>query len=207
VTLLDEGTQVRVQRGPVLDPDGDSWFEVIVGDDTGYVSADFLADSGQLYTGGVGPAIANTAVHLRSGPSTADRILATLGYGDAVEVTGANRNGWFPVTSGDLRGFMYSAFLTPGTGGAGAITDPGVRYVLERVRLRSGPSTGYRTITVLAVGTRLDFTGEVRGQYARVIASAGSGWVAAQYIGPRNPLGGGGGETRYTTDSVHLRAG
>jgi uncharacterized protein YraI len=61
---------------------------------------------------------------------------------------------------------------------------------------------------VLAVGTRLDFTGEVRGQFARVSSSTGSGWVAAQYIGPRAPGGSSsGGGTRYTTDTVHLRTG
>jgi uncharacterized protein YraI len=205
VALLAEGTQVRVQGGPVAGSDDSTWFEVIAGDDTGYVVADFLADSGQLYSGGEGPAIANTAVHLRAGPGTSDPVVATLGYGDAVTVTGPGQRGWFPVSSANLTGFVYSAFLTPGTGGAGAITDAGVRYVLESVRLRSGPGTSYGTITVLAIGTRLDFTGEVRDQFARVSSSAGSGWVAAQYIGPSAPGGASG--TRYTIDTVHLRTG
>jgi uncharacterized protein YraI len=148
-------------------------------------------------------------VRLRESPGPDADVIALLDEGTSVEIMGEAETDvdgsiWVRVQVNGRTGFVSSSFLGEARIEAKAA---GTRYVLERVNLRTGPSTGYRSIAVLAVGTQLSFTGEVQGRFARVSGSAGSGWVAARYIGPVSPGGSGGTGTRYTLDSVRLRTG
>ena len=208
--LLTEGSTVMIEGDPETGQDGTSWYQVVTRDGTsGYVAAEFIsAGSG---TGEAPPevVIATTTdmVNLRSGPSLADVIIDTLDEGTAVSISGESLDGWFAVSIGQTMGFIHGAYLTQGVPEIDAKAGPGVRYTLDQVRLRSGPGTSYRTIDILPLGIRLDFTGEVQGSYAKVFSSYGNGWVAAQYIGPTAPSGGSGGGTRYTIDTVNLRSG
>ena len=204
-----EGTRLTVVGG-LESADGLQWYRVEIGGATGYMAADFIANSDGFLTGTSGSAVTTAAVRLRTGPSTADRIITTLARGTTLQLTGENVRGWFSVSAGAGNGYVYGAFLSAGSGDSGGSSGGGTRYVLERVHLRSGPGTSNSSITVLAVGTKLDFSGETQGRFAKVSSSAGTGWVAAQYIGPNAPSGGGGGgsrETKYTTDRVNLRSG
>jgi uncharacterized protein YgiM (DUF1202 family) len=208
-----EGTRLTVVGG-LESGSGLQWYRVEINGTTGYMAADFIANSDGFLASVSGSAVTTAAVRLRSGPSTADRIITTLANGTAVQLTGENVRGWFSVSAGSGKGYVYGAFLKAGSGNSGesgSATGGGTRYTLDRVHLRSGPGVSNRSITVLSVGTKLDFTGETQGSFAKVSSSAGTGWVAAQYIGPNAPSssGGGGGsrQTKYTTDSVNLRSG
>jgi uncharacterized protein YgiM (DUF1202 family) len=209
--LLPEGSAVLIETGPDSGGDGSAWYEVVTRDGTtGYVAADFISAG----SGGGEPvpeplfATTTDTVNLRAGPSLADVVLDTLDQGTTVSISGESLDGWFAVSIGQTMGFIHGDYLTDGAQEVDAKAGPGTRYTLDRVRLRTGPSTGYRTIDILPVGVRLDFTGDVQGSYAKVTSSYGNGWVAAQYIGPQAPSGAsGGGGTRYTIDTVNLRTG
>ena len=43
IAMYDEGTYVTVLDGPMTDAAGNYWYQVAVGDKTGYIVADFLA--------------------------------------------------------------------------------------------------------------------------------------------------------------------
>ena len=105
-------------------------------------------------------------------------------------------------------GFIHGDYLDVEIPEVEAKAGSGTRYVLETVRMRTGPGTGYRTMDTLPVGLQLELTGQVDGSFAKVSSSRGTGWVAAQYIGPVAPGGSSSaGGTRYTTESVRLRSG
>src|SRR6187551_2873923 len=116
-------------------------------------------------------------VRLRESPGPDADVIALLDEGTSVEImceaeTDVDGSIWVRVQVNGRTGFVSSSFLGEAQIEAKAA---GTRYVLERVNLRTGPSTGYRSIAVLAVGTQLSFTGEVQGRFARVSGSAGSG--------------------------------
>jgi uncharacterized protein YgiM (DUF1202 family) len=205
-----EGTRLTVVGG-LESGDEFQWYRVEIGGTTGYMAADFIANSDGFLSSTSGSAVTTAAVRLRTGPSTADGIVTTLANGTTVQLSGENVRGWFSVSANAGKGYVYGAFLSAGSGDSGGSADGGTRYVLERVHLRSGPGTSNSSITVLAVGTKLDFTGETQGSFAKVSSTSGTGWVAAQYIGPNAPSSSGGNsgsrETRYTIDRVNLRSG
>nr|MBA2670948.1 SH3 domain-containing protein [Gemmatimonadota bacterium] len=112
-------------------------------------------------------------------------------------------------------GWVHGSFVAaPGTSGTlPPAPSGGTRYTIDTVYLRSGPGTSFSSITYLPAGATLQFSGTVENGFAQVSSSLGSGWVFAQYIGTSAPstsapppaeipTG-----TRYTTDTVHLRAG
>jgi len=212
-TLLSEQSAVLIEDGPVTGDDGSSWYKVVSRDGlTGFVAAEFVSAGSMPDAPPPELLVATTTeeVNLRAGPGLDDAILDTLDAGTRVSISGESLDGWYAVSIGEVMGFIHGDYLTEPTAEVDAKAGPGARYTLDRLRLRTGPSTGYRTIVVLPVGFQMDFTGEVDGQYAKVSTSYGTGWVAAQYIGPNDPGGSGGstgGGTRYTIDTVNLRTG
>jgi len=207
VARFPEGTQVTVLDGPITGSGDPPWYEVSMQGKTGYIISTYLVNSGGLFTQTTGNAVTTDTVNLRTGPSTADSIVTTLGSGHELTLTGENRQGWLSVSTRSGRGYVYGAFLIEGSGEvsvASSLRAAGTRYTLDRVHLRTGPGTGNRSITVLPVGVRLAFTGETQSTFAKVSSNFGSGWVSAQYIGPNAPTLS---ETAFTNDSVRLRIG
>jgi uncharacterized protein YgiM (DUF1202 family) len=98
-----EGTSVQVLDGTFAAGDGTTWYQVAVNGQTGYIVSDFLANSGAIHTGTSGRVSTTDAVHVRSGPSTADAVTTTLPAGEVVTLTGGESDGWLSVsaTGGD----------------------------------------------------------------------------------------------------------
>jgi uncharacterized protein YraI len=224
ITRYPEGTHVDIVDGPSTADDGSIWYQVSIDGQTGYMVSDFLAASGSESAsepasseGGIvaGTAMTNDSVYLRSGPSTADAIVRSLPAGETLMLTGGSRDGWNSVSASGGDGWVFSDYLTFGSGATG------VRFTIDTVHLRSGPGTGYSSMSYLAVGVELELSGEEQDGFVKVSSASGTGWVAAQYIGnsapaqpeeptaPETPAPEQPGETgrRYTIESVHLRAG
>jgi uncharacterized protein YgiM (DUF1202 family) len=199
-----EGTEVTIVDGPVTGDDA-SWYEVKVGEEVGFMDADFLeaappsnvtpTPAPGTPTGPVsGQATVTENLHVRSGPSTSDGIVVTLQAGAIVTLTGGERNGFVSVSAAGGDGWVAREFLVP----VGATPTPPpttptatpadtIRYVLETVHLRTGPAETSESLGTLAVGTQLTLLGEIEGQFARVTSPLGEGWVYSQVIGPVNP--------------------
>ena len=92
-------------------------------------------------------------LRLRTAPSFSATILKSYNTGTVVEILGTSGD-WYNVKTPDNKaGYMYSTYVS--TGGGGGTT----AYVTSTngygVRLRTGPSKGYRIIAVYDVGTQV----------------------------------------------------
>lgn len=105
-----EGTQVDVLDGPT-GGSGTLWYLIRANGVKGYMAADFLASSSGFLYSTSGNAWAVDSVNVRTGPSTADSIVTTLGYGESVTLTGDVSNGWLSVSTGSGSGWVYGAFM------------------------------------------------------------------------------------------------
>ncbi len=229
VDRFAEGTTVNVIDGTHTANDGTLWYQVSVDGETGYIVSDYLTNDTLGTAGTSGRIETNTSVNVRSGPSTADSVVVTLPAGETVTLTGGNRDGWLSVSATGGDGWVVAEYLGASDAGDPETPTGGVRYTIDSVHLRSGPGPSYDSLATLPVGVTLQFTGAVENGFAQVESDAGSGWVFAQYIDSTPPADSGDGEespppateepetptapetpvaeTRYTLESVNLRAG
>lgn len=212
-----EGSTVYVIDGVYWAGDGTAWYQVEANGVTGFVISDYLAsDVVNDASGGVGAstgwAVAIDYVNVRSGPSTADPILATLAVGDWVELYGEAENGFVAIVSGDYVGWVYASYMsldgqTAMDGSSAApVTpapaepeapvadepvaewvDPGTRYTSDSVNLRAAASLDSAVTTVLPAGVELWITGQIVDGFAETESDYGYGWVSTQYLTSEAP--------------------
>jgi uncharacterized protein YgiM (DUF1202 family) len=190
ITMIPEGTTVDTLDGPLEAGDGSLWYEVSANGSTGYIVSDFLAASSSIFAGTSGTAVTNDSVNLRSGPGLEESILASLGSGESVTLTGDSNNGWLSVDYGGTAGYVYGAFLSAGgeTSGSASSTsesstaEAGTRYTDDSLNLRAGPSLDNGVIAVLPMGAPVELTGISNGEFVEVTSESGTGWVAAQFL-------------------------
>lgn len=201
VSEVAEGSAVYVIDGVYWAADGSAWYLVEANGVTGYVISDYLAAGGGVGAS-TGSAVSLDWVNVRSGPSTADPILATLARGDWVELYGAAENGFVAIYAGDYVGWVYASYLsTDGStamdGSASAPVTPapaddagdttewvdaGTRYTNDSVNLRAGASLDSAVSTVLPAGVTLSITGQIVNGFAETSSDYGYGWVSTQYL-------------------------
>jgi uncharacterized protein YgiM (DUF1202 family) len=207
-----EGSSVYVIDGIHWAADGGAWYQVEANGVVGFVVADYLTNPG---TGGVGastgPAVALDDVNVRSGPSAADPILATLALGEWVTLYGDAQNGFVAIYSGDYVGWVHASFLS--TDGSTAMdgstaapvtpapeapaapvtespvewVDAGTRYTSDSVNLRAAASTDSSVLSVLPASVELWITGQIVNGFAEVSGDAGAGWISTQYLTSEAP--------------------
>lgn len=91
-------------------------------------------------------------LRLREGPTTSSATITSYYTGTQVEILGATGN-WYHVRTPDGRtGYMSASYLNLGESSASG-TATVISYNGYGVRLRTGPSTGYRVIRTYPVGT------------------------------------------------------
>lgn len=83
--------------------------------DTGTSAAEQPPSSLPTGSGG-GSATTTTALNLRAGPSTADRVLLVIPAGAGVDLTGDQQNGFLGVIYNGQRGWAYGDYLRAGSG-------------------------------------------------------------------------------------------
>lgn len=144
-------------------------------------------------------------VNVRSGPSSADPILAELYAGEWVTTTGESVNGFVEIYWGDWYAYVYADFLdldgsgTPAPESASTPAEStssdgetvwvgaGTLYTSDSVNLRSGPGTGDSAIVVLPAGSSVYHTGALNNGFAQVDTDYGSGWVHYDYLAANAP--------------------
>lgn len=67
--------------------------------------------SDQAATSGLSTATTTVALNLRSGPSLDAAIRQVMPAGSVVQITGADENGFYPVTYDEVSGFAYGEYL------------------------------------------------------------------------------------------------
>lgn len=135
-----EGTWVTVQDGPFTDGAGKYWYQVTVGELTGYIVADYLAlDTGlsletvaaaeneapldsQTQTSapstGVVIGIAyvggtnGDGVRCRTGASATSPVVTVVPEGSIIELTGVATDGWQPINCAGVGGYISEQFVS-----------------------------------------------------------------------------------------------
>lgn len=230
VAPVAEGALVDIVDGPVPAPDGSAWYQVSAAGVTGYLDAFVLVAEGgaiaaptvtepetvSLAATAGSTAVVTSALNLRSGPSTADAVIAVLPAGSSVTITGADSNGFSPVSYNGTTGWAFAAYLSvSGTPAPNPSPSPspgaGTALTTSSLNLRAGPSTGDAVLLVIPSGATVSLTGESANGFSGVVYNGTTGWAFAAYLtsggAPSPSPSPGGSGTATVTSSLNLRAG
>ncbi len=168
-------------RISILDTGNPGWYRVTApSGNSGYMCSDYiLASGGDAGASTVLFTARTTAfVNLRAGPGTGYGIYLTVPLGDTVSVLDTANAGWYRVQYGSYTGYMSADYLqtqsaatpTPAPPDTSASADPiGTARTTAVLNIRTGPSTGYRSLGLLD-----------NGETVTVLENCGNGWYAVR---------------------------
>ena len=178
---------------------------------SGYASAQYLSfdadeptptvaptkvpEASHPVTGRIGTVTAPSGLNLRADSSQYANVLATLGYGVQVTVTGERVSGFYPVRIGTLSGYVsadYISFDSESAATAAPTATPapnagGYRVVVESdngLNLRAQPNAGSDVLYVLPYGMVLTVLGEGENGFLYVQWGGYTGYVSGDYVTP-----------------------
>ena len=144
---------------------------------------------------------APSGLNLRAQPYASAQLIATLGYGVEVTVTGTQTGGFYPVQVGTLSGYVSAAYIRFGNEQAQqavpvqpiqpvtppAQTESAYRVVVDSdngLNLRAQPSSASQVVYVLPYGMVLTVLGESENGFLHVQWANYEGYVAGEYVTP-----------------------
>lgn len=142
---------------------------------------------------------APSGLNLRAEASGSSGVLATLGYGVSVTVTGGEQNGFYPVRVGTLSGYVSADYVSFGeasvsspaptvTPAPQAVPDGKTYRVAvdssNGLKLRARPDTSADVLYVLPYGLVLNVLGEGENGFLHVQWAEYEGYVSGQYVTP-----------------------
>ena len=195
VAVIATGDEVTF-RGESTDADGYTWLNVTVVDSslTGWAASDFLDVVETTFAAGASVKVNDDGVNLRSGPGTANGVIATYDAGTTATVvrgpTLATGHQWYEIDVADgSRGWMAAEFLTGGPGGEGWVAGTKVHVTSDDVNLRNAPRMGGTVIATFDTNMNAGVVGgpqtaDGHDWYKIGIASGDgvSGWMAADFL-------------------------
>ena len=186
------------------------YYKVAYENELGYAHGDYLSVGGNDGDGGeggrdpgwgdAGTARTTSALNLRAGPSTSNRVKLVIPAGAAVTLTGSELSGFAGVIYDGTNGWASTDYLSssgraapdPGNGNAGSA------YTTDSLNLRAGPSTRNGVKLVMPGGAAVTLAGSQRNGYAHVIYNGISGWASQDYLS--NSPGDGDGDDGSNTE-------
>ena len=165
-----------------------------LGEDASLVSMTANATLFFPTAGGTG-ILAQSGLNLRADSSQYANVLATLGYGVQVAVTGERVSGFYPVRIGTLSGYVSADYIrfdvdaaaTPAPTATPAPSASGYRVVVESdngLNLRAQPNAGSEVLYVLPYGMVLTVLGEGENGFLYVQWGGYTGYVSGDYVTP-----------------------
>jgi uncharacterized protein YraI len=163
-------------------------------------------------------AVTTSALNLRSGPRTDQRIRLVMPPGATVEIIGGPRRGYYKVVYNGRPGWAHGDYLDFGGGGGNDVSSgsgSGSTTVLSALNLRSGPSMSNPVILVMPAGASVTLTGESSGSFLGVVYRGTYGWAHSGYLDSGNgasnddggsPPSGNGGGSATVTSGLNLRS-
>ena len=215
LTTMPYGASVSI-----LGREEGGFFPVRYGETEGYASATYLKQNQQVTPipipaatptpvpmqptqGANRPAVvtAPSGLNLRAQPHASAQLIATLGYGVEVVVTGEWVNGFYPVQVGTLYGYVSADYIRIGGGqvpqAAPVVTEEpvappvqpesGYRVVVDSdngLNLRAQPNGSSQVVYVLPYGMVLTVLGESENGFLHVQWANYEGYVAGAYVTP-----------------------
>ncbi len=218
----------------VLEDDG-AWVKVrTISGKQGYCSKEYLSISGSSSGGSSGSnsgtATTTANLNLRTGAGTNYNIITTIPKGKNVTVLDNSGSVWVKVQYGSSQGYCSREYLNITSGGgssssssSGSAGSGKTAVTTVGLRLRSGPGTNYKTLTILDEGVSLTVLDTSNGSWTKVKTSSGmTGYCSTQYLkissgtssGSSSGGNSGGGsssgtvsKSAVTTDYLNLRSG
>lgn len=223
------GTLDTMPYGAVVTVFGEAvngFYAVSYGEMNGYASAQYLSFTDSLATpiptavptptpspvpeasrpveGRTGIVTAPSGLNLRAGASANSPVLATLGYGVNITVTGEADGGFYPVRIGTLSGYVSADYVSFDESAAQASVSPepspaaqvlptpdahGTTYrvVVESdngLNLRTQPNADSEVLYVLPYGMVLEVLGESENGFLHVQWANYTGYVSGDYVTP-----------------------
>ncbi|UTR08561.1 SH3 domain-containing protein [Alkalihalobacillus sp. LMS6] len=161
-----------------------NWYQVKAGNQTGWVSSEFVSTSGENVGDGnpsLGSATTTARLNLRSGAGTSHRVLTTLPVGQKLELLQKQGN-WYQVKAGNQTGWVSSEFVSTSNENVGDSNPSlGSATTTARLNLRSGAGTSHRVLTTLPVGQKLELL-QKQGNWYQVKAGNQTGWVSSEFV-------------------------
>jgi uncharacterized protein YgiM (DUF1202 family) len=183
--------------------DGHEWayVDVVGAALSGHVATTFIAPYGNPEPFAVGSIVhverpGGGRVNMRSGPGLAHSVIAVLSDGTTGQVksgaTSADGYDWIQVLMENQIGWVATSLLAGGEGpdanpSAGFPSGTTVYVAVDRLNVRSGPSTGHGIVATLTYGTAVTVAGpsnrnEGRAWYPVTLPSGSIGWVAGDFL-------------------------
>jgi uncharacterized protein YraI len=130
----------------------------------------------------------DSALNLRTGPSTSHRVILVMPGGASLEIIRSNSTtGYYKVSYNGTVGWAYGGYISDG-GGASASSvdagggDAGSAVTTSSLNLRTGPSTGYGVILVMPNGASVTLTGASQNGFLGVTYGGSTGWASGDYL-------------------------
>ena len=191
VGVLPKGATVTI-----LETSGD-WYKVQSNGMTGYVSKTYISTDGSSdssSSSSSSPSSSTTSesgsinasgVNIRSGSSTSSSIVANVGKGTAVKVTGTDGD-WYKIDYNGQTAYVYKTYVTLDSSGSSSsssttTSDKTGTINATYVRLRSGASLSSSILKVLDKGASMTVTGE-SGDWYKVSYNGTDGYVYKTYV-------------------------
>ena len=186
VGVLSKGSTVTITERL------DGWYKIESNGLTGYVSAEYIStggSSGSSSSGGSSASgsasISAYGVNIRSGPSTSSSIVANVGKGTSVTVTGTEGD-WYKIEYKGQSAYVHRDYVTlsgSSSSSSGSASASGQSGTINAtyVRLRSGASLGASILRVLDKGATMTITGE-SGDWYKVNCGGTEGYVYKTYL-------------------------
>ena len=187
ITVISQGSSIEV-----LSTSG-NWVNAKYNGKTGYIYKDYVSNStstSNSETTQTTKYVNTTAgLNVRTGPSTSYAKIATLSYGQSVNVLSTS-NGWSKINYNGSTGYVSSQYLqsTKPSSSSSSETSQTVKYVntTSGLNMRTGPATSYAKITTIAYGQSVNVLSTSNG-WSKINYSGSTGYVSSQYLQSTKP--------------------
>ncbi|MCO0599162.1 D-alanyl-D-alanine carboxypeptidase family protein [Peribacillus butanolivorans] len=106
IATVKQGTKLTVTG-----KNANGWLKVSLNGQTGYVSGQYVKISNSSSSTATVTYTATANLNVRTGPSTANKIITTVKQGTKLTVTGKNVNGWLKVSLNGQTGYVSSKYV------------------------------------------------------------------------------------------------
>ncbi|MFE4242700.1 D-alanyl-D-alanine carboxypeptidase family protein [Peribacillus butanolivorans] len=106
IATVKQGTKLTVTG-----KNANGWLKVSLNGQTGYVSGQYVKISNSSSSTETVTYTATANLNVRTGPSTANKIITTVKQGTKLTVTGKNVNGWLKVSLNGQTGYVSSKYV------------------------------------------------------------------------------------------------
>ena len=185
ITVISKGSSIEV-----LSTSG-NWVNAKYNGKTGYIYKDYVSNSTSNSETTQTKKYVNTTagLNVRTGPSTSYAKIATLSYGQSVNVLSTS-NGWSKINYNGSTGYVSSQYLqsTKPSSSSSSETSQTVKYVntTSGLNMRTGPATSYAKITTIAYGQSVNVLSTSNG-WSKINYSGSTGYVSSQYLQSKKP--------------------